>query len=161
MFSFLRVSELSYLNPHLHERVSEHRDQKYFGEVSFWPAEYRNRPPIVPFIFNFQNFGVFWKFLIRPEMHYLDAIFCLMHLKQYWNKIKLLINIYLLSGGNRHWKRRFRAKIFFLGHLVVSKWVSKTLIFSTNFVFEHNQLNFLVSLWQGSYSHKNLLFSEK
>jgi hypothetical protein len=23
-------------NPHLHERVSEHRDQKYFGEVSFW-----------------------------------------------------------------------------------------------------------------------------
>jgi hypothetical protein len=23
-----------YLNPHLHERVSEHRDQKYFGEVS-------------------------------------------------------------------------------------------------------------------------------
>ncbi len=47
------------LNPHLHERVSEHRDQKYFGEVSFWPAEYRNRPPIVPLIFNFKNFGEF------------------------------------------------------------------------------------------------------
>jgi hypothetical protein len=44
------------LNP-LHERVSEHRDKKYFGEVSFWPAEYRNRPPIVPLIFNFKNFG--------------------------------------------------------------------------------------------------------
>jgi hypothetical protein len=36
------------LNPHLHERVSEHRYQKYFGKVSVWPAEYRNRPPIVP-----------------------------------------------------------------------------------------------------------------
>ena len=47
------------INPHLHERVSEHRDQKYFGEVSFWPAEYRNRPPIVPLIFNFKNFGEF------------------------------------------------------------------------------------------------------
>ena len=100
-------------NPHLHEGVSEHRDQKYFGEVSFWSAEYRNRPPIVPLIFNFKNFGEFQKFLIRPEMHYLDAIFCLMQLKQYWNKIKLLINIYLLSGGNRHRKRRFRAKFFF------------------------------------------------
>jgi hypothetical protein len=29
-------------NPRLHERVSNHRDQKYIGEVSFWPAEYRN-----------------------------------------------------------------------------------------------------------------------
>jgi hypothetical protein len=45
------------VNPHLHERVSEHRDQKYFGEVSFWPAEYR----IVPLIFNFKNFGEFKK----------------------------------------------------------------------------------------------------
>ena len=47
------------LNPHLHERVSEHRKQKYFGEVSVWPAEYRNRPPIVPLIFNFKKFGQF------------------------------------------------------------------------------------------------------
>ena len=47
------------LNLHLHERVLEHRNQKYFGEVSFWPAEYRNRPPIVPLIFNFKNFGEF------------------------------------------------------------------------------------------------------
>ena len=47
------------LNPHRHERVSEHRDQKYFREVSFWPAEYRNRPPIVPLIFNFKNLGEF------------------------------------------------------------------------------------------------------
>ena len=28
----------SNINPHLHERVSEHIDQKYFGKVSFWPA---------------------------------------------------------------------------------------------------------------------------
>jgi hypothetical protein len=48
-----------FFNPHLHERVSEHRDQKYFGEVSFRPVEYRNRPPIVPLIFNFKNFGEF------------------------------------------------------------------------------------------------------
>jgi transposase len=34
----------SQLNPHLHERVSDHKDQKYFGEVSFWPAEYRRDP---------------------------------------------------------------------------------------------------------------------
>ena len=47
------------LNPHLHERVLEHRDQKYVGEVSFRPAEYRNRPPIVSLIFNFKNFGEF------------------------------------------------------------------------------------------------------
>ena len=64
-----------YFNPHLHERVSNHRDQKYIEEVSFWPAEYRNRPPKVPLIFNFKNFGEFQKFLIRPEMHYLDAFF--------------------------------------------------------------------------------------
>ena len=47
------------LNPHLHERVLEHRDQKYVGEVSFRPAEYRNRPPIVSLICNFKNFGEF------------------------------------------------------------------------------------------------------
>ena len=33
--------------------------KKHFGKVSFWPAEYRNRPPIVPLIFNFKNFGEF------------------------------------------------------------------------------------------------------
>jgi hypothetical protein len=65
------LSEQIIINPHLHERVSNHRDQKYIGEVSFWPAEYRNRPPKVPIIFNFKNFGDFQKFLIRPEMHYL------------------------------------------------------------------------------------------
>jgi hypothetical protein len=53
------IDVITLFNLHLHERVSEHRDQKYFGEVSFWPAEYRNRPPIVPFIFNFKNFGEF------------------------------------------------------------------------------------------------------
>jgi hypothetical protein len=71
-------------------------------EVSFWPAEYRNRPPKVPFIFSFKNFGEFQKFLIRPEMNYLDVIFCFMQLKQHWNHI--IIYKYtskgLLSGGN-------------------------------------------------------------
>jgi hypothetical protein len=86
-------------NPHLHERVSNHRDQKYIGEVSLWPAEYRNRPPKVPLIFNFKNFGEVQKFLIRPEMHYLDAIFCLIQLKQHWNQI--IIYKYTLKGNFR------------------------------------------------------------
>jgi hypothetical protein len=63
-------------NPHLHFCVLNHRDQKYFGKVSFSPAEYPNRPPKVPLIFNFKNCSEFQKFLIRPEMHYLDAFFC-------------------------------------------------------------------------------------
>jgi hypothetical protein len=86
---YTKFSSKMTLNPYLHERVSEHRDQKYFGEVSFWPAEFRKGPPIVPLIFNFKNFGEFQKFLIRPEMHYLNAIFCLMQLNQYWNKIMI------------------------------------------------------------------------
>ena len=40
----------------------------------------RNRPLEIPLIFNFKNFGVFQKFRIRPEMNYLNAIFCLMQL---------------------------------------------------------------------------------
>ena len=46
------------LNPRLHFCGLKHRDQKYFGKVSFWPAEYPNRPPKVPLIFNFKNFGI-------------------------------------------------------------------------------------------------------
>ena len=74
-------------NPHLQRCVLKHRDQKYVGEVSFWAAECRNRPPKNPLIFNFKNFGELQKLLSRPEMHELDVIFCFMQLKQHWNQI--------------------------------------------------------------------------
>jgi hypothetical protein len=60
-----------------------HRDQKNIGGVSFWPAKYRNRPPKVPLIFNFKNFGDFQNFLNSQEMHYFD-FFCFIQLKQHW-----------------------------------------------------------------------------
>jgi hypothetical protein len=91
-----KTSDQSPLNPHLLCCVLKDRDQKYFGEVSLWPAEYRNRPPKVPLIFNFKNFGEFQKLLIRPEMHDLDAIFCFMQLKQQWNQI--IIYKYTYNG---------------------------------------------------------------
>jgi hypothetical protein len=56
---------------HLHRCVIKDRDQKYFGEVSFWLPEYRNRPTKVSLIFNFGNtlFGSnFLFYAVKPGL---------------------------------------------------------------------------------------------
>ena len=58
-----------YNYPHLHRRVLKHRELKYYGEV------HRKKLPKVISIFYLNNFDEFYKLLIRPEMHYYDAIF--------------------------------------------------------------------------------------
>ena len=82
---FWRINEL--VNPHLHFCILKHRDQKYFREVSFWSAEYRNRAPKIPLIFNFKNFGEFQKLeniakvgTIKINLKISNRIFCLQRL---------------------------------------------------------------------------------
>ena len=49
-----------------------------------------------PLIFNFKHFGEFQKVLIRPEINYLDPIFCSMQLKPHLNQI--IIYKYTIKG---------------------------------------------------------------
>jgi hypothetical protein len=92
------TDQKSALNPHLHFCVLKHRGQNHFR-----PVEYPNRPPKVLLIFNFKNFGEFQKFLIKPEMRYLNAIFCFLQLKQHWNKILL----YKHTNKGNFWRGKF------------------------------------------------------
>ena len=103
-----QIYRLRALNPHLHRCVSNHRDEKYFGEVSFWPAEYRNRPPKVPLISNFKNFGEFHKSVSHQTGNVLfGCIFCFVQLKHHWNKIIFYkytnkVQIYECSFGEKN-----------------------------------------------------------
>jgi hypothetical protein len=54
------------------------------GKYHFGHRNIEKDPQKFPLIFNFKNFGDFQKLLIRPEMHYLDAMFCFKHLKKHW-----------------------------------------------------------------------------
>jgi hypothetical protein len=102
------------VNLHLFFCVLKHRDQKYFGEVSFWPAEYRNQGSAIPVLIlvlvrkdprKFPLLLILRSLLsfrnCSPEMHDLHVIFCFMQFKQQWNHI--IIYKYTYKGNFRKW----------------------------------------------------------